>query len=321
MKYTLSKNIDGYNVPMGNVKKRVLKQLGDFLFSIDEQRVEFNGIDTLNIPVWQRWEKISGKIYMGEFVKVSHLKLIHIDNPSTAIWHSASFTIDGASAIVDAAPIYNRGGYEQRNYGTRPSLHVGNDHRATNRDWHSLIWFNTLDDSMRAIGAVTSWDSAMIGLIVFSDGAGGASLSVTTHKLSTNLWEEGTSDNTVGCGVTWDSANADAGGACGGTPTDWTDGGDYSATRETYGSHPDSIILSDVQISVNDTIYFYISGSTISDTMGDNAGIIIVPSSYITDDNTTIGFDSDDGTEEPFMQVWYTAGEPPEGWKPWMQIY
>lgn len=312
MRYTLSANIDGYDVPIGNVRGRILKQFGDIVFSLAEQRLQFPGSDTLpEVPVWQRYEKVSGNIYMAEFVKASHLKTIHLAYPTSTIWHNTEIYIAGSAANVDATGLSKQ--QPEEDFGAHTDLKVGDDFQPQTRFWHTLIRFNTLDDSMVAVGAAT-WDSARIGLTLDLAADATDSLVVTAHKITTAGWLEGTSappTTSDSCGACWDSASTSQGNGCGLSSVPWTTaGGDYSATRETVGSHADSVILTLDDWSLDDTVYFYISSATVSDTMGNKAGILLFPQQFIDDDNgNTWGFDSDDqSSNRPFLQVWYTTG-------------
>lgn len=225
-----------------------------------------------------------------------------------------SFTISGSAALVDAARVYKQS--PLRNYGAHVALTIGDNFIPGLRRNQILIRFNTLDDSMRAVGAAT-WDSARIGLTLDLMDDADDSLCVTAHKITTAGWLEGIATGTNACGSSWDSANAISYGGCAGDALDWTvDGGDYSATRETYGSHPDSVWLTPSDWSLDDTVYFYISSATLSDTMGNHAGILLHDQQYITNsgNDNYYQFDSDDQTSRrPLLQVWYTTGEPPEG--------
>jgi len=224
------------------------------------------------------------------------------------------FTITGSAANTDAARLEKNS--PRRNAGTNADLTVGDNFIPQTRTNNSIIRFNTYDDSMRAVGAAT-WDSARVGLVLDIMPDADDSVCVTAFKVTTAGWIEGGGLNTDTCGVSWDSANAIGYTDCAGDALDWTtDGGDYSATRETNANHPDSLWISTTVHSVDDTVYFYISSATVSDTMGNHAGILIRAIQYANtnaDNDCILSFDSDDQTSRrPFLTVWYTTGgEPP----------
>jgi hypothetical protein len=319
MKYTLSKNIDGYNVPLGNIRSRALKQLGSFLFSIDEQRAEFVGMDTLDIPeipVWQRWEKIGGKIYMGEFVKVSQLKLIHINHPTTSIWHNASFVISDSSTAVESTRIYSFSSYAQYNYGASATESFGQTVLGV-RYQRALYNFPTLRDSMDAVGSAT-WDSALFKVVATAVNGLNASDSIfsTVNKVTT-IWDEGTGTGAATGGATWDSASATGtGGSEPNSPLDWTtNGGDYQSDGEnqpTISSGPyhaigDSVYFWNGGISQYDTVVYRISGTTVADTLDE--GLILVAARQSA--SGSIVFASNDyvtpTVRRPKLIVYYTT--------------
>lgn len=224
-----------------------------------------------------------------------------------------SFTISGTATLVDAARLYKQNPVLQ--YGKHADLDLGDTFIPQTRTDRFVIRFNTLPDSMITVGAAI-WDSARIGLVIdaLPDTANRDSLCATAHKITTALWVEGLGTGQDTCGVKWDSANATGYSGCSGSPLDWTsDGGDFSATRETYGSHADSLWISkDIQLE-DDTVYFYISSATVSDTMGNKAGILIQHIQFANnaDNDCSVIFDSDDQSgKEPFLEVWWsTVGE------------
>lgn len=313
MKYELSSNIDDYNVHLGNIRKRKLKQFSSYAFELRDQQVFFPGYDTLaELPVWQRHQIVGGDLYVVELVKAVKLREIHAAYPEATIWHNSTFNIDGSAANVDAARISKY--HNDYNYGMHSDLMVGDEFEPGDRENNSVIRFNTLADSMRAVGAAT-WDSARIGLIYDYQSGVNDSLCITWHKITETGWLEGDGTGQVYCGVTWDSANQRHEAWCPGSSIDWTDGGAFSATRETYASHPDSIWLTSANYSYDDTVFLHISPATLSDTMGNKAGILIRGIHWVITPLTTncyYSFDSDNvSNKEPVLDVWYTTGDGP----------
>lgn len=225
-------------------------------------------------------------------------------------WADGSFTIEGTASNVDATGLSKFSNL--MDFGAHTDLKVGDDFQPQTRYWHTIIRFNTLPDSMTTVGAAV-WDSARMGVVLDIAADATDSLVVTAHKITTAGWLEGTSvppTTDDSCGACWDSASTSQGDGCGLSSVPWTTaGGDYSATRETYGSHADSVILTLDDWSLGDTVYFYISSATLSDTMGNKAGILLFPQQFIDDDNgNTWGFDSDDqSSNRPFLDVWWSS--------------
>ncbi len=233
---------------------------------------------------------------------------------------AGNFTISGEDS--KASCIYSY--LSNRNWGEGDYLWVGQGW--ADRFARTLYYPSSLADSMRDIGTAT-WDSAIVGLVFTEDEMTwetADSVFISVFKITEPAWEEGNGTNhnlNAGfdtCGVMWDSANATDYTGCAGSPTDWSsDGGDHSATRETFGSHADSILVRGSETSSGDTIYFYISGATIADTMGNKAGLLFK--------HVAIGgsggfaqkanFNSDDyktASRKPFITVYYTLGAPPD---------
>ena len=94
MAYTLL-GADHSDSAVGNMDRRLLKQIGKYAFSLNRQFVHFPGSDTLPpIPVRQRWIKQNGKIYCVEYVMMSAIKRIHEALPSATIWHNDNTIIE-----------------------------------------------------------------------------------------------------------------------------------------------------------------------------------------------------------------------------------
>ncbi len=241
-----------------------------------------------------------------------------------------SYTISSPGATDCRATFINgRSGKSLTNFGqvnfVRSGYYYG--------EIRGLIDFEALADSMRQVvndsGSVT-WDSAIVGLTHYNVTAPDDSIYVSVYKVI-RMWEEGLGDGALGsgkdtCGACWDSANAAGYSGCSGTAADWgTDGcdntgNDRSSTRETFGSHADSILIHD-GISTGTPVDFYISGSTVTDTLGE--GLIFIPVDYgdpspPTNNPCIATFYSDDYTtiasRQPKITVYYTptgGGEEP----------
>ncbi|MEE9442878.1 MAG: DNRLRE domain-containing protein [candidate division Zixibacteria bacterium] len=90
--YSLT-GVDNADIGIGNVPKRVLKKLKDFVFEISQQRLWHDTVHT-DIQVLQRWVKLAGKIYCIEYMMMSDVRQFHEDNPTEVIWHNTETTLD-----------------------------------------------------------------------------------------------------------------------------------------------------------------------------------------------------------------------------------
>ncbi len=123
MEYTLSANIDSADIGVGNVNKRVLKQVGKHVFGLAASRLHFPGSDTLQTyAVNHRWVKQSGKIYCIEYIKMRKIKIIHEAYPTATIWHNDSpHTISGTTNVEDGHFVQSA---SANNYGGLANLQV-----------------------------------------------------------------------------------------------------------------------------------------------------------------------------------------------------
>ena len=164
-----------------------------------------------------------------------------------------------------------------------------------NRRTRLLMFFPSFNDSMSAAGAVT-WDSARVGVVVYEWGTSldaGDTLSILLHALTQDFVEAEATWNIYSTGNSWTTA-----------------GGDFNSTRLTYGSHPDSLLVSYPDISGKDTLYVYIPGASLSDSLAN--GLILVQS-YLPNGNyeVEVNLMTDDyatASLRPFITAWYTEG-------------
>jgi hypothetical protein len=229
---------------------------------------------------------------------------------------AGNFSITSANtADIDMSFINDGTGDTKKNAGAATSGKIGNYYG----DYMKiLIRFNTLADSMQQVyadsGEVT-WDSAKV-TINAKNYRDADSMWIVAYKIIREGWVEGVVSDVSGidsCGVCWDSANAVNYVGCAGVTEEWGTAGcdnittDRSNTRETIGSHPDSILIVTAVYLDYD---IYISQPTIADTMG--GGILIDYVAIGVDDlNPLIFVYSDDyagATVRPELQVWYHVG-------------
>ena len=320
---------DSTLLDIAEVPMKRLARWGKSVFDISKQSLRFDGSDTAQVvPVGQRWIKQGGEIYCVEYVKFGAIKEVVEQYSLTSVWHNAelNFLIDSATTIEAT---YIEEFAPQDNSGGAVNIDVGDAFNNV-RDLRILLRFTSLDDSMRAIGTVASWDSAIVGLYINYAGGLNAGTSVpdsiitTVHKITTIGWQEGSAVGADEGGVTWDSASAEGTGSLP-DPLDWTlDGGDYSATVETCGNRGDkgdSVVFVGGEWNATDTAYFGISGATVADTMGNHAGLLIKARSADGDDAGDAAFlrfypvvpPTTNRHRWPILRVYYTEGAPPEG--------
>lgn len=128
MEYTLSANIENADIGIGNVNKRMLKQMGRNIFGFAEARLHFPGCDTLpSYKVNHRWIKKANKVYCVEFIEMSKIKAIHETYPLATIWHNASpHTISGTTNLDDTW-IDGGGGQTGKNFGGGTTIYTNED--------------------------------------------------------------------------------------------------------------------------------------------------------------------------------------------------
>jgi len=222
---------------------------------------------------------------------------------------AGNFTISNSVVLTDMTALDEAN--PQKNYGNSSANSIGKAGPSSTR-WHHLIRFNSLRDTMIALGD-KQWDSARIGIVIGATPTAGDSIFVSAFKIIRD-WEEGVGGGVDTCGACWDSANQVGHGSCVGAAVDWGTNGcmntttDRSGIRETCSGRADSLLLvSGGSADVGDTVYFYISGATVADTMG--AGIALIPVAYGGDDGvqSLSGFRTDDASGyRPWLTVWYS---------------
>lgn len=124
MEYTLSANIDDADVGVGNVNKRVLKQIGKHVFGLGASQLHFPGSDTLQVQIVNhRWVEQDGKIYCVEYIQMRKIKIIHEEYPAATIWHNDEvMVIDGQTNVLDT---YLSSGNPDNAYGGLVALSIG----------------------------------------------------------------------------------------------------------------------------------------------------------------------------------------------------
>ena len=196
MEYTLSAGIDNHDIDIGDVPKRILKQLGDYTFELSEQYVQgFPEADSLALPVRQYWKQAGGKMYCVEYVMMKHLKLIHETHPTLAIWHNDVAKIEGTTNIEDAK-ITNS--LQINNYGASTIM----DHSSTS--WRVLFRVKNIAASLGADATISDCACSLYYATVTDVGINSA------HQL-VKPWVEGNLDgaNPTSAACTWQDWNAD----------------------------------------------------------------------------------------------------------------
>jgi len=221
-----------------------------------------------------------------------------------------SFTIIGGSTFATSKAtiqhIYD--GAVATNYGGAGAglISLGK-YGASSNLYYVIATFSTLTDTLRIVGSTKQIDSAKLMLSVHATPTAGDSVFASVYEIiRTYVVGDG------GCGVCWDSAYAYGDGGCSGTPAAWGTAGcqntttDRKATRETVAGHPDSVLMTAGVADNEDSVYFYISGATIADTVNFK-GLLIMPVAYGGNDGvqSLIVFHNL-ATAYPLLTVWYS---------------
>ncbi|MCK5603107.1 DNRLRE domain-containing protein [Candidatus Pacearchaeota archaeon] len=202
IEYSLT-GVDNADIEIGNVPKRVLKKLKDFVFEISQQKLWHDAVQTSD-TITQRWVKQSGKLYCIEYVMMSDVKQIHEDYPTDIIWHNSE------TETVVSRDTYGYEGAATTNYGTEVTFSMRHSGSAIKK-W-AYVYFN-----ISAIPATDIVDSAI--LFFFKVQPNNNTDTWHVGRLTTE-WVEDT--------ASWDSARGDilwttAGGdydSCGNTEND-----------------------------------------------------------------------------------------------------
>lgn len=125
MDYTLSSNIDNYNVSLGNIKSRLLKQFNGKKFSLYSGDIPIFGSDTLDISVWQRHTINGGNLDVAEYVNALEIKSLYLDYPDSTIEHNANVNITNDD--VEMTHIYKYA--PTTNYSTDVTNDLSNSER------------------------------------------------------------------------------------------------------------------------------------------------------------------------------------------------
>lgn len=212
----------------------------------------------------------------------------------TAARTTGSFTIQGASAGDDAMCLMDEGN-PTTNASANTTHRLGYFNSA---DQRCLLRFPTLPDSMRAkaSGKIIQWDSARVVLNVSAALTSGDSLTIAMYELrSGRIFSEANATwNQYDISSNWGTAGA------GNTSTD-IDNANYDTTAW----------LTNATTSAGTDISWKLNSAAITDTINNNAGLVLrrlsmggndgVTStiSVSTDDNATAG-------DRPKITVYYT---------------
>jgi hypothetical protein len=228
---------------------------------------------------------------------------------------AGSFNLD--STDLDCTSILQNN--PQNNWGGAWDSPVGLLWIAGGWEAHFMSRWPTFPDSIGAILAAGNViDSGYAGYVVSNvNGLGvGDTVGLSARVITTAGWFEGAGVGTVVEGATWDSAWAIGDCVSGCDSLDWTtDGGDYSATQETFGGHS-PIVWFCGSHSAGDTIKFPLSAASLTDSLGGGAGLMLVPDTTIDGDAGSAAYGSFYSDRQagasfeeyvPFIEVFYHA--------------
>jgi hypothetical protein len=185
-------------------------------------------------------------------------------------------------------------------------LYVGKS--ATAGTYRAFIKFTTLRDTIRALGTTHQIDSAKYMVVAYDVGSSTDSVFVSMFPITQN-WGTTSAAAADTCGVSWDSAFTAGDGACSYTSTAWsTAGGTYSATAEHVAGHSDSVLFTAGVADKYDSLYFWITGASITTDTINQYGFAAVAVGYGGDDGTQArwNFAQYYNTLEPVLTVWYS---------------
>lgn len=286
IEYSLT-GVDDADIGIGNVSKRILKKLKDFVFEISNQRL-WHDTAVTDIPVLQRWVKVAGKIYCIEYVMMSDVKQFHEDYPTEIIWHNTETTVKPST---NDCYIYSQA--VDDNYSTMTETHC----------WGHVVVQKT---------SLFYWDISSISSSDQLD-----SVEIMFRRESPNLEEQlyfarMTTEWHIDDDATWNNADD-------GNSTDWSSGsgGDYDSCGGAWMVWCDS--LTDVGFNdppqYNDSVF---SKSTASDGLFDmvedwidgtytNYGIA-VQTSYTSSNYYITSEDETSATaQRPRITIWHSV--------------
>ncbi len=226
--YTLSANIDNHDSAIGFTNKRLFKELSEkYDFEQSRQRLIYQGSDTITgIPIKQFWKIRDDTLFCFEAVKMSQIKAVHDQFPSTKIWHNATTVISGTTNIEDTE-LYE-GSIALNGFGGRVLLRVDSQWASI----HTVVSFLRAKNVSTELPANATITSSVCSIYVYDDRTTVTGLVFAYRMLKP--WVEGTDDNvacTDGCEwAEWDCANTkpftDPGAECD------LDGGDNSSETD-----------------------------------------------------------------------------------------
>jgi len=184
MEYTLSTNIDSFDVDLGSLPKRVLKKFGKYGFELTEQYVQgFPIADSVRLPVKQYWKAQGEKMYCVEYVMMRRLKQIHEAYPSATIWHNDEVTLKDDPNVFDT--YIWEGNAEFAYTGTTPLF----NRIQASSDIRTLM---SVQGVAAALGAGATISSAICSLNV--SGSGGGDDELKAYRVFKNWNSDGLQD-------------------------------------------------------------------------------------------------------------------------------
>ncbi len=306
MEYSFSGNIVNADSAIGDVKKRRFKKFVDLAFGMREQGVFWTVGDTLTretIPVRQFWIKKSSKIYCVEYIMMSAIKQIHLNEPTASIWHNASVDI-GTTDIEDA---WIREDSPAHNYGSTQFFFVYNGTPGSD-SYKMFIRGMNLNAAMTAGYTVTACTLYVEAKAITTAG------DVGVFRVWKYNWEEGVGNGTINAGVDvgitgdfWSNSTSD----------DWAtpraaqctkDGGSENTTDGGACNNPNADITatSNKTITVSSTGYKVWDVTTIASADANDSINVVLKSVGSAVDVTL--YSSESSGNEPYFRYIYTAG-------------
>jgi hypothetical protein len=282
----LSATIDSYNARLGNVSGRILKRIGSLAFEIVPQTLHFLGPDTLpEVPVAQRYVFVGPNLYLVEFVKMAAIKQIHAAYPSAPVWHYDEFTLDNDTDIEDT---WLRSWQADVNFGAAGNSFLYNDAGSVER---YIIRAAHVNDS---IGTGQEIDSAFWHIYITSHDGTPSDPYLYCYGVWKNQWVENLTSTwnrwganlewtTGGCDNASDNASFNAGD---GTGADRTSA--YTTTTLTG--------TGEIKINISSWM------QTCYDSLEAVSALF-----HISASNDGEYHDSREGTNEPYLVVYYSA--------------
>jgi hypothetical protein len=295
VRYVLA-GVDSADTVNRTVTRRQLKRIGDMVFSLDDQHLQWVGSDTsrAELPmVKQRWVKVGAILYCIEYVMASDLKRFHLALPGQALFHNVTFTIGGGTA-PEADAAYLSFNVKGTNYGTATTIYFGGD-SATIGFTHTIINWSSLRDSL--FGNTVTSCSLFVWPISNANTDG---LYACYQIRPERDWTEG--------GVTWNDYKAS---------TAWTIGGGRSTTNDIYSTAVGGLVEAELAAGAYRGFDITSIATDWDDVYTRNCRGVIIKQFGGTD-YTQISIASDDNattTHRPKIKVIYTAGSSTSSWR------